>query len=233
MSQDHQNMIRKVRADVAAVTAPTPQPAAPQAAFALSEETKSALSAIEAQMESATREPARSEEPSLVIDETKVIDDAFKNNPAKPSLNIASVARRKQIDERTGDVNIDELFVSGEVRQEVVIRPKRLVVTYRTLKGKEDLYIKRRLSEVRDENMRYAEDRFLYMLLSAHIHTYNGRKLPSVFDDKGVIQDKLFDARFDIVSDIPQIVMEEVWVNYVWFEARVRRALEAENLSDG
>jgi hypothetical protein len=29
------------------------------------------------------------------------------------------------------------------------------------------------------------------------------------------------------------MIMEEVWVNYVWFERRVKKALEAENLNNG
>lgn len=231
----NKDKIRKIRAEVAeAAPAPTAKPTQdPHAHFHVSEESKRAIATIEAEMERASREVAPSEEPAAVIDESKVLDDAFKGTPNPPALSTASLARRKSIEARCGEVDIDELFVSGEVRQDVEIRPKRLVVTYRTLKGKEDLYIKRRLSEVRDENMRYAEDRFLYMLLSAHIHTYNGRKLPSIFDENGVIQDELFDKRFDMIADIPQIVMEDIWVNYVWFEARVRRALEAENLSDG
>jgi hypothetical protein len=228
----HSDMIKKAREEVAssapAKPAPTPTPA-----FHVSDESKRAIDTIMGEMDRAATTAAPSETPSSVIPDTQRIDDAFNESATPPSLASASVARRKQIEARCGDVEIDELFVSGEVRQEVVIRPGRLVVTYRTLKGKEDLYIKRRLSEVKHENMRYAEDRFLYMLLCAHIYAYNGKKLPSIFDDNGVIQDKLFDKRFDFVAEIPQMIMEEVWVNYVWFERRVKKALEAENLNNG
>ena len=233
MSKQSADLIKKARADAAASAAPSPQAAALAAPFQASAESKKAIDTIMAEMDRAVEQPAPSEDPAQTLPKSEQLDPAFNDSLTPPSLNIASVARREQIEARCGEVQIDELFVSGEVRQEVVIRPSRLVVTYRTLKGKEDLYIKRRLSEVKNENVRYAEDRFLYMLLSAHIHTYNGRKLPSVFDESGVIQDKLFDKRFDIISEIPQIIMEEVWVNYVWFERRVRRALEAENLNDG
>jgi hypothetical protein len=204
-----------------------------QSAFNVSDDNKKAMDAIVGQMASAQKEAAPSEDTKNVVSDYERLDDAFKDMIAKPNLRIGSVGKRKEIESRCGEVKIDELFVSGELRQLVKIRPNRLEVTYRTLKGKEDLYIKRRLNEVRDENIRYAEDRFLYMLLCAHVHAYNGKKLPSVFDEKGTISDDAFNQRFDAICEIPQVLIEEVWVNYVWFEQRVRRALEGESLKGG
>lgn len=206
-------------------------PAAPN--FNVSDENRRAMDEIVAQMQSAQVSPAPSEDPMSTISDYEILDEAFSGMMSKPSIKIGSVGRRKEIEARCGEVKIDELFVSGELRQHVVIRPGRLEVTYRTLKGKEDLYIKRRLTEVRDENARYAEDRFLYMLLCAHVQSYNGSKLPSIFDESGKVSDAAFNARFEALCEIPQVLIEDVWVNYVWFERRVRRALEAENLSGG
>ena len=206
-------------------------PATPN--FNVSEDNRRAMDEIVAQMQSAQTSHAPSEDPMSMISDYEILDEAFRDMLAKPSIKIGSVGRRKEIESRCGDVKIDELFVSGELRQHVAIRPGRLEVTYRTLKGKEDLYIKRRLNEVRDENARYAEDRFLYMLLCAHVQSYNGSKLPSIFDENGRVSDSAFNARFEALCEIPQVLIEDVWVNYVWFERRVRRALEAENLSGG
>lgn len=225
--------IDKIRKARAAEDRPSPQGQPSQQGFHLSDDSKRAMESISAQMRSAQSSIAQSESPTAVIDESKVVDSAFDHMTSKPNLAIASIARRKEVESRCEDVRIDELFVSGELRQRVEIRPNRLNVTYRTLSSREDLYIKRRLNEVRDENLRYAEDRFLYMLLAAHVHTYNGRELPSILDENGDIKDALFDKRFKFICDLPQLIMEEIWVNFIWFEARVRRALEAENLSGG
>lgn len=198
----------------------------------LSKENQEALLEIQKQMETSVSEgPAPSE--SVAVPDTEKLDDLFKNSPMPPNIRIASVAKRKEIEGQSEQLRIDQLFVSGELRQHVIIRPGRLEVTYRTLKGREDLYIKKRLSDVKNEVARYAEDRFLYMMLAAHIQEYNGKALPEMTDDKGEIQDSLFDKRFSVVCDIPQILMEEIWINYQWFEDRVRRALEAENLGSG
>lgn len=230
MSNTHIDKIRKARAEEATVKKAPQQPAHQ---FNISSENKKTLDAIASQMSSATNSVAQSENTDLAVDERKTIDPAFKHMGTPPSLAIASIARRKHVEGGLDAVRIDELFVSGELRQKVTIRPNRLEVTYRTLSGREDLYIKKRLNEVRDENLRYAEDRFLYMLLAAHVHTYNGKELNSIFNENGDIQDDLFDKRFNFICDLPQIIMEEIWVNYVWFEERVRRALEAENLNYG
>ena len=225
--------IDKIRKARAAESREAPSAQRPSQGFELSEGSKRAMESISAQMRTASTSVAESEAPESLLPDSKVIDGSFEHMTTKPSLSIASVARRKEVESRCPEVQIDELFISGELRQQVTIRPKRLVVTYRTLSSREDLYIKRRLNEVRDENLRYAEDRFLYMLLAAHVHTYNGKELPSIQDEKGEIQDALFDKRFKFICDLPQLIMEEIWVNFIWFEARVRRALEAENLSDG
>ena len=197
----------------------------------ISKENQEALQEIQKQMEASVEAPAPSETPS--IPETEQLDDLFKNNPMPPSIKIASVARRKTIEAASSELRIDQLFVSGELTQRVVIRPGRLEITFRTLKGREDLYIKRRLSDVKNEVARYAEDRFLYMMLAAHIKEYNGKEFPTLVNAKGEIDDQLFDERFNAVCDIPQLLMEEIWVNFQWFEDRVRRALEAENLGNG
>ena len=227
---DHKEKIRKARAEES-----TPRASEPQRSksFQLSEGSKRALDSISSQMKSATESIAPSESPKATLPENKLLEESFEHMVTKPSLAIASVARRKDVESRCNDIQIGELFISGELRQRVTIRPNRLVVTYRTLSSREDLYIKRRLNEVRDENLRYAEDRFLYMLLAAHVHSYNGKDLPLIKNENGEIKDELFDKRFKFICDLPQLIMEEVWVNFIWFEDRVRRALEAENLGDG
>ena len=112
------------------------------------------------------------------------------------------------------------------------IRPNRLEITFRTLRGAEDLYIKKRLNEVRNDVVRYAEDRFVYMLLCAHIHSYNGRDFTPILKD-GSIDPVSFDKRFEDLCNIPNILIEEIWVHYRWFEERVKEALKADNLKSG
>ena len=203
-----------------------------QASYTLSKESMDAMETISAQMQSAVESKAPSEESSSGLPEDRILDPAFQGMMAPPSLSAASVARRKEVESRLSPIRIDDLFVSGEIRQKVEIRKNRLVVIFRTLKGKEDLYIKRRLNEVKDDVVRYAEDRFLYMLLCAHVHSYNGKELTNIFEN-GKISNINFDKRFEELCNIPSVLIEEIWVNFRWFEDRVRLALESDNLKSG
>jgi hypothetical protein len=201
-----------------------------KASYTLSDASMQALDNIADHMQAAVEDISPSEK-SSVPDEA-LLDPAFHGMSMPPNLGIASIARRKSIESRIAPIRVDDLFVSGEIRQKVEIRPGRLVIVFRTLKGKEDLYIKRRLNEVKDDVIRYAEDRFLYMLLCAHIHSYNGKVFSDIFED-GKISNIGFNKRFDELCDIPSILIEEIWVHFRWFEDRVKLALESDNLKSG
>jgi hypothetical protein len=206
------------------------EPQIAQASYNLSDSSRAALDNIADHMNSAVENISPSE--NATAPDEALLDPAFHGMAMPPNLSIASVARRKIIESRLSPIRIDDLFVSGEIRQKVEIRPGRLVIVFRTLKGKEDLYIKRRLNEVKDDVIRYAEDRFLYMLLCAHIHNYNGKEFTNIFDN-GRISNINFDKRFDELCEIPSILIEEIWVHFRWFEDRVKQALESENLKSG
>ena len=179
--------------------------------------------------EAATAPPVPS---SKAIDEYAVLDSAFKDMAMSPDISVASVGKRKEIESRIEPIRIDDLFTTGEIRHDVSIRPNRLEITFRTLRGAEDLYIKKRLNEVRNDVVRYAEDRFVYMLLCAHIHSYNGKEFTPILKD-GAIDPVSFDRRFEDLCNIPNILIEEIWVHYRWFEERVKEALKTDNLKNG
>lgn len=200
-------------------------------AFQMSESSKRALESIAQQMQSASEDsPTPVREPKQ--DDYATLDPAFKEMAMAPDINVASVGKRKEIESRIEPIRIDDLFISGEIRQVVPIRPDRLEITFRTLRGAEDLYIKKRLNEVRNDVVRYAEDRFVYMLLSAHIFSYNGTEFTPILKN-GAIDELSFDKRFEELCNIPNILIEEIWVHYRWFEERVKDALKADNLKNG
>jgi len=230
---ENQNKIQKAReATLPHLNKPKDESGYQQASYSLSQNSKDSLEALSNQMKSAVDSRAPSERTSPKKDESRTLDSMFHGMASPPDLSVASVARRKEVESRTAPVRIDDLFVSGEIRQKVVIRPNRLTIVYRTLKGKEDLYIKKRLNEVKDDVVRYAEDRFLYMLLCAHIHSYNGQELTNIFED-GKISNVNFDKRFEELCNIPSVLIEEIWVNFRWFEDRIKSALETDNLKSG
>ena len=197
----------------------------------LSQESVKALEQIAEQIETSVNE-APSKPKSTTVNEYDTIDPLFDNMALPPDITVASVGKRKEVEGRLEELAIDDLFTLGELRQHVPIRPNRLEVTFRTLKGAEDLYIKKRLNEVRNDVVRYAEDRFVYMLLCAHIHAYNGKEFTPIMKN-GEVDPISFDKRFEDLCNIPNILIEEIWVHYRWFEDRVKSALTTDNLKGG
>lgn len=199
--------------------------------FDISPKTQASIDAIAAQMAAAETDVAASEVQHAPDAET--LDPLFADMSSKPALGVASVAARKRVESQLRPIEIDDLFVSGEIQQRVPVMGDKLLVTFRTLNAGEDLYIKRRLTEVRNEIARYAEDRFLMMQLAAHIAQINDDRFPPIVAADGSIDDKQFDARFQRVSKLPVVLIERLWVNWLWFQDRVNKAMSPDFLEHG
>lgn len=212
-------------------SAPTLTPPAQGLTIPISEKTADALSAISEQMDAAVQAEAPSETPK--VPDTQRYDDLFLDMSSRPALSIASVAARKRAEAKLRPLQIDDLFISGELRQRVEILDGKLSVVFRTLNAGEDLYIKRRLGDARNEVVRYAEDRFLLMQLAAHIAEINGESLPNIMSAKGEISDEQFDARFARVGKLPTVLIERLWVQWMWFQDRVSKAMSPDFLERG
>ena len=196
--------------------------------FSLSPQTERALKDIENQMES----PDLSE-PNIPVDDSKTLDPIFNGYKNPPELSNASIAVRRDIESRLTPIEIDSLFITGEIRQSVEIIPGKFTVEYRTLKTNEDLYIKRRLSDVRDEVIIYSENRYMLMQLAGHIAAINNKVLTQFIDTEGKVDEDAFDGRFEEVSQLPMILLQKVWVNWLFFQDRVSKAMSPDFLGNG
>lgn len=194
----------------------------------LSDNTKDILSQISSQMDDPVIDDVES-----TVDEDDELDPLFRDMLSPPNKSEASIKMRKKIESSLKPIEIDSLFMSGEITQRVFIIPKKFAVTFRTLKASEDLYIKRRLNDVKSDVVRYAEDRFLLMQLAAHITEINGVALPDIVSPKGEILDEAFDKRFQKVSDLPLVLIQKLWVNWMWFQDRVNKAMNPDFLGNG
>ena len=196
--------------------------------FNISPDTEKALREIENQMDSPDLA-----EPNIPKDETKTLDPLFDGYKNPPELSNASIAVRKDIESRLSPIEIDSLFITGEIRQSVEIIPNKFVVEYRTLKTNEDLYIKRRLSDVRDEVIIYSENRYMLMQLAGHIASVNRKVLPQFTDAEGKVDEEAFDDRFKEISQLPMVLLQKVWVNWLFFQDRVSKAMAPDFLGNG
>lgn len=205
--------------------------------ISLSDNTKAQLDAISKQMDVASKQVQPSENISnnsvAKVDEANTVDPLFDSMDFKPDVKISSIALRKAVEAKLKPISIDDLFISGEVRQRVEIIPNKLSVVFRSLRTGEDLYVKKRLIEVKTESARYAEERYLLQNMCCFIHEINGETFPPIMDSNDKIDDKAFDERFNKISKLPQVLLDRLWIHWRWFEDRVRKALDYDFLGNG
>ncbi len=217
--------------------APQDKPSLTLPQISLSDGSKAQLEAISKQMEKSAREVQPSEiinnAQKTPLDDSTTHDPLFDQMDVKPDIKISNVALRKSLEAKLKPIQIDDLFISGEVRQRVEIIPGKLVVVFRSLRTGEDLYVKKRLIDVRSESVRYAEEKYLLQNMACFIHEINGETFPPIMDATDQIDDKAFDQRFLKISKLPQILLDRIWVHWRWFEDRVRKALDYDFLGNG
>jgi hypothetical protein len=128
--------------------------------------------------------------------------------------------RRKKIEGRLEPMNITDVILHGEVRQDVPIDPKKLVITYRSVTGEEDLAVKRMMFG-EEGGDRYMLDKFTLMQLTLAMVAINGEPLPTHLKD-GKFDETKFLEKFDKVLKFPIQFLADLGIQYMWFDERVR-----------
>lgn len=215
----------------------------------LSDETIAGLEALKRfQAEAAkTQEQTAQEEEKKAVEAVKDSGPAapFKDQPdlsglleqiraEQERLGEDRIARlKKETEARLRPLSVEKLIEEGEARQDVPIVRDKLVVTYRTLSGEEDLAIKRELyGVVGGDN--YLVDLLGMMQMTAGIYAINGRPLPAHLDDKRRWNKDLFYTKLDIVKAYPIQMLAIMGLNFTWFDQRTRELfIDLEPLKNG
>lgn len=175
-------------------------------------------------------EPARLEEDDLL----DALDLGAMRNEADRIH--ANRERRKAIEGRCQPMAFDDLLWKGEVRQNVPIIPGVFEVIFKSITGDESLFIRRyvaRLNRVSD-----AHDLTIYSMcqLVCAVASITGRT-QRVFEDMrnkdGQVDDKLFEQKLKTLSGMALPILADLSVNHDWFDLRVRRLINPEDLKNG
>jgi hypothetical protein len=83
----------------------------------------------------------------------------------------------------------------------------------------------------------YLGEKYNLMLLTCSLLDINGQPLPDHRKHKqsGVfeIEDKLFDEKLAVLTRKSAYIIADLSVNYMWFDIRVRRLLNPEEVKNG
>lgn len=130
--------------------------------------------------------------------------------------------RRKAIESRLHGMDITDIIVYGEIRQDVPVLPDKLVLTYRSVAAEEDLAVKQMMFGETGGD-RYLMDKYTIMQLTLALVSINGDELPTHLDEKKKFNEEKFLRKFEKVVRFPIQFIADLGIQYLWFDERVRR----------
>jgi hypothetical protein len=134
--------------------------------------------------------------------------------------------RKKRIEDSLEPLDVTDIIVHGELRQNVRLLPN-LVVIFRTVSAEEDLEVKRMMFGMKGGDM-YMGGRYDTMQLTLALVGVNDRELPSHLDKEGRFDKKLFEDKYRLVLKFPVQMIADFCIQYGWFDDRVRVMLSGQ-----
>jgi hypothetical protein len=181
-----------------------------------------------------------------VLDEKKVEDEAkladllesFDYGDIQQQINriLDNRKRREEIEKRCEPMQFEDLLMKDEVQQRIPIIPGRFEPLFRSIRPSESLYIKYRLAKETINSTPYLGEKYQLLLLTCCLVDINRNLFPDY--RKGVngmfeIDDKLFDEKFKMVMQKSVYILADLSVNLSWFDVRVRKLINPDDLKNG
>lgn len=172
-----------------------------------------------------------------VVDEAKskeaaidYIKDSSLKTEAERVLQLST--RRKAIESRCSKMSIEDLIIKGEVRQTINIVPGKYWVEFRSTMEEESLFIKRRIAkETPVSNSHTLEVMALYSLCCG-IVSVNGAVFPDHM--KGSQPDEeMFNVKFKKLLSLSGYLIQDLSIQYEWFDVRIRKLMNEDDLGNG
>lgn len=141
--------------------------------------------------------------------------------------------RRKDIEERCEPMKLEDLIMKDEVQQDVPIVPGKFTARYRSATPYENLFIKRIISEEKVTSDTYLMEKYGIYQLTCSLMSINGSSLPSHLDESGLPNEDLFQKKLKVVMKKSAFLIADLGINFFWFDLRVRRLLNPDDLKNG
>lgn len=184
-----------------------------------------------------TNQPTATAEESLKKDIEKEKDDLFEmfdfNGKTEADRILNNKTRRKEIEGRCEPMKIEDLIMKDEVQQDVPIIPGKFVVRYRSATPQENLLVKRLLANETVESDQYLLEKYGIMQLCLSLVAINGTPFPSHIDEKGEPKEELFEKKMKMLLKKSAYVIADLGINFFWFDIRVRKLLNPDDLKNG
>ena len=178
--------------------------------------------------EEAKAEEAKKAEDPDVFD----VFDFYGRSEAERVLN--NKKRRKDIESRCATMSFEDLLMKDEVRQLVHILPDKFVVEFRSLRPSESLFIKQYMAKEESKTESYLGEKYSMCQLAMAVVSISGKVLgaPHLNDDDQV-NEKVFETRLKMLLKKSGYIVADLAINYTWFDVRVRKLLNPDDLGNG
>jgi len=202
----------------------------------LSEETIKGLEAMAAQEDKEEKTP---EEAASVDSKSAKDADFFKMLMGQPVDVLQRAERRSVIEGRLEEIDIRHILVGKGCIQTVPIIPDVFEVTFRQLNAREDIFSKRKTWEiVREEagentSQAYYDTVFGLVNVVLSVTCVNDEDQPDHRTDTDEVNEEVFDKKFDSLMRRPFVVLQDLWINFSWFDDRIRQKLNVGSLGNG
>lgn len=176
-------------------------------------------------------EDAKKEKDKLSDEDLFDMMDFGQRNEAERILN--NKKRRKEIEARCEPMNFEDLLISNEVAQTVPIIPGKFEPRYRSLTPEESLFIKKLMSREQTVNDQYMLEKYGLLQLTCSITSINGVPLPDHRGKDGTPDEELFQTKLKVITKKSGYIVADLGINYAWFDLRVRRLINPDDLKNG
>jgi hypothetical protein len=194
-----------------------------------------AIKAGKAQEDTKTLSDAKKEDEKRINDLFEQFDFNDSRNQVEKILD--NKKRRDQIEARCRPMDLEDLLMKDEVQQTVPIVPEKFEVKFRSITPIESLYLKTLMAKELIQTDQYLAEKYNLLLIACSILAINGVPFPDhrrfKQDGSFEIDDKLFQEKLGYVMRKSGYVIADIGVNYMWFDIRVRRLLNPDDLKNG
>jgi hypothetical protein len=189
----------------------------------------------------------KTQETSKALDEEKLKEEAriqdlfsqfdFADSRGQVERILDNKKRRQEIEARCSPMDLEDLLMKDEVQQTVPIVPEKFEAKFRSITPIESLYLKTLMAKEIVQTDQYLAEKYNLFLLTCSILSINGNPFPDhrKFKQDGSfeIDEKLFQEKLGYVLRKSGYIIADLGVNYMWFDIRVRKLLNPDDLKNG
>jgi len=198
----------------------------------LSPHTQQQLQQIAAQPEAT---PPKKEEPPAEKEETNIFDvldiEGLRKNEAERLLD--NKKRREDIESRCEPMKFEDLLYKNEVRQRVPIIPEKFEPLFRSLTPAESLFVKKFIADEQTVSDQYLMEKYSLCLLAAALVDINGKALPDHLNSDGEVDKAAFQKKLKELLRKSGYIINDLSLNYQWFDVRVRKLISLDGVKNG